>query len=213
LAARIPEAQPPFPGDVQERLEAMMPKGVAPLLLFTTLARDPRLFKRFLAGSLLDKGNLSLRHREIVIDRITALSRSEYEWGVHVAFFAERAGLDEAQVASTAQSGAADPVWNDQERALLTACDQLHATCDIDDKAWSDIRRHFPEEAILEILMLAGSYRMVSYLTNALRLPLESFGRRFPQKAGVEPGRNATFSIFRRAPVAMAFACLTWAAA
>lgn len=24
----------------------------------------------------------------------------------------------------------------------------------------------------------------------------------FPQKAGVEPGRNATFAIFRRAPVA-----------
>lgn len=173
LAARIPEAQPPFPGDVQQRLEAMMPKGVAPLLLFTTLARDPRLFKRFLAGSLLDKGTLSLRHREIVIDRITALSRSEYEWGVHVAFFAERAGLDEAQIASTAQSGAADSVWSEPERALLTVCDQLHATCDIDDKAWNDIRRHFPEEAILEILMLAGSYRMVSYLTNALRLPLE----------------------------------------
>ena len=102
----------------------MMPKGVAPLRLFTTLARDQRLFKRFMAGSLLDKGNLSLRHREIVIDRITALSRSEYEWGVHVAFFAERAGLDEAQVSSTAQAGAADPVWSEPERALLTVCDR-----------------------------------------------------------------------------------------
>jgi alkylhydroperoxidase family enzyme len=180
LAARIPEAQPPYPGDVQERLEAMMPKGVAPLRLFTTLARDQRLFKRFMAGSLLDKGNLSLRNREIVINRITALSHSEYEWGVHVAFFAERAGLNEAQVSSTAQAGAADPVWSEPERALLTVCDQLHATCDIDDDAWTAIRAHFSEEAILEILMLAGSYRMVSYLTNALRLPCESFARSFP---------------------------------
>ena len=162
----------------------MMPKGVAPLLLFTTLARDRRLFKRFLAGSLLDKGNLSLRHREIVIDRITALCGSEYEWGVHVAFFAERAGPDEAEISSTAQSGPADPVWAEPERALLTVCDQLHAACDIDDKAWKDIRTHFSEEAILEILMLAGAYRMVSYLTNALRLPLESFGRRFPAEGG-----------------------------
>jgi len=189
LAARIPEAQPPYPGDVQQRLEAMTPKGVAPLRLFTTLARDQRLFKRFMAGSLLDKGNLSLRHREIVIDRITALSRSEYEWGVHVAFFAERAGLDEAEVASTAQSGAADPLWGEPERALLTVCDQLHATCDIDDQAWSAIRAHFSEEAILEILMLAGLYHMVSYLTNALRLPLESFGRRFPAEAA-SPGNS-----------------------
>ena len=214
MAARIPEAQPPFPGDVQQRLEAMMPKGVAPLLLFTTLARDPRLFKRFLAGSLLDKGTLSLRHREIVIDRITALSRSEYEWGVHVAFFAERAGLDEAQIASTAQSGAADSVWSEPERALLTVCDQLHATCDIDDKAWNDIRRHFPEEAILEILMLAGSYRMVSYLTNALRLPLEIVRPAFsPRRRVLSPDVTQPSRSSAARPWPMAFACLTWAAA
>ncbi len=183
MPARISEAQPPFAPDIQERLDAIMPKGVAPLVLFTTLARDRRLFNRFMAGSLLDKGNLSLRHREIVIDRITALCGSEYEWGVHVALFAKRAELDEAQVASTAQSGAADPVWSEAERALLTVCDQLHNTCDIDDEAWRAIRAYFSEEAVLEILMLAGSYRMVSYLTNALRLPREGFGRRFPAEA------------------------------
>ncbi len=119
------------------------------------------------------------RQRRIVIDRITALSGSEYEWGVHVAV-AKRAELDEAQVASTAQSAAADPVWSEAERALLTVCDQLHNICDIDDEAWRAIRAYVSEEAVLEILMLAGSYRMVSYLTNALRLPREAFGRRFP---------------------------------
>jgi hypothetical protein len=30
-------------------------------------------------------------------------------------------------------------------------------------------------------VMLAGRYRMVSYLTNALRLPLESYAARFPR--------------------------------
>ena len=29
--------------------------------------------------------------------------------------------------------------------------------------------------------MLCGLYRMVAYLTNALRLPLEPFARRFPE--------------------------------
>jgi len=180
LAARIPEATPPFSEQIQQRLDAIMPKGAPPLRLFTTLARDERLFQRFMAGGLLDRGHLELRQREIVIDRITALSGSEYEWGVHIAFFAERAGLDEAQVASTANAGAADPLWDARDRALLTACDRLHLTCDIDDEAWSALRAHFSEEAILEILMLAGFYRTVAYLTNALRLPLESYARRFP---------------------------------
>jgi alkylhydroperoxidase family enzyme len=158
-----------------------MPKGIPPLRLFTTLARDRRLFERFMAGGLIDRGHLTLRQREIVIDRITALSGSEYEWGVHVALFAERAGLDAAQIASLAGGGPADAVWNAEDRLLLAACDQLHRTCDLDDAAWQPLRGLFSEEAILEILMLAGYYRMVSYLTNALRLPPEPYGARLPR--------------------------------
>ncbi len=41
-------------------------------------------------------------------------------------------------------------------------------------------RAQFSEEAILELLLLAGFYRTVSYLTNALRLPLEPYAARFP---------------------------------
>lgn len=42
------------------------------------------------------------------------------------------------------------------------------------------MRAHFSEEAIIELLLLAGFYRTVSYLTNSLRLPLEPFAARFP---------------------------------
>jgi alkylhydroperoxidase family enzyme len=157
-----------------------MPKGVPPLVLFTTLARDKRLFGKFMAGGLLDPGHLTLRQREIVIDRITALCGSEYEWGVHIAFFAKRAGLNGSQIASTVSRGKDDAVWSDDERALLAACDQLHETCDIDDETWAQLRRHFSPEALLEVMMLAGFYRTVSYMTNALRLPLETFAVRFP---------------------------------
>lgn len=180
MTARVAPADPPYPSEIQERLDRLMPEGVAPLRLFTTLARDHRLFQRFMAGGLIDRGHLTLRQREIVIDRITALSRSEYEWGVHIALFAERAGFDAAQTASLARGGPADPVWSDEDRVLLNACDQLHRDCDIDDDIWQALRKLFTEEAVLEILMLAGYYRMVSYLTNALRLPPEPYGARFP---------------------------------
>ena len=70
-----------------------MPPGVPPLVLFRTMARSPRVFAKMFAGGLLDKGPLSLRQREIVIDRTTARLGCEYEWGVHIAFFAERVGF------------------------------------------------------------------------------------------------------------------------
>lgn len=182
MSARISSAQPPFAPDIQTTFDRIMPEGVSPLLFFTTLARDERLFQKLLNASLLDKGHLTIRQREIVIDRITALSRAEYEWGVHVAFFAKRAGLDEAMVHSLVHGNAADPCWSPEDRLLIRACDQLHAVSDIDDALWAELRVHFSEMAIVEVLMVAGFYKTVSYLVNVLRLPLESYAARFPDK-------------------------------
>jgi hypothetical protein len=140
----------------QAFLDRIMPPGVPPLVLFTTLARDARLFERFRGGGLLDKGHLTLRQREIVIDRVTAQCRSEYEWGVH-----ERVGLDNAMQRSLALDSD-DPCWSSAERALIRACDELHATADLSDEAWGDLRRHLTEMAVVEVVMLAGFYRTVS---------------------------------------------------
>ena len=159
-----------------------MPPGVPPLALFTTLARDARLFERLRGGALLDKGHLTLRQREVVISRVTARSGSEYEWGVHVAFFGKTAGLNATMLSSLVNGGADDTCWSSEDRLLIRACDQLHATSDIDDPLWSAMAAEFSDMALVEILMLAGFYRAVSYLTNALRLPLESYAAQFPRR-------------------------------
>jgi alkylhydroperoxidase family enzyme len=190
MSARIGPAAPPFSDEIKAALDRIMPPGVPPLSLFVTLARDPRLFRRFQGGALLDKGNLTLRQREVVIDRVTALSGSEYEWGVHVAFFAQKAGLDAAMVESLVNGGPDDPCWSLEDRLLIRACDQLHAGSDIDDTLWAEMSASFSEMALVEVLMLAGFYRTVSYLTNALRLPPESYGARFPGASGNFLGRT-----------------------
>jgi alkylhydroperoxidase family enzyme len=180
MSARIAAAAPPYPEPVRERLARTMPPGREPLALFTTLARDARLFERLFAGGLLDRGHLTLRQREIVIDRTTALCRAEYEWGVHVAFFGDRVGLTEVQRHSLVHGGADDACWSEEESLLVRLCEELHATADVSDALWTALRRHHDEAAMLELLMLAGGYHTVSYLTNALRLPLEAYGARFP---------------------------------
>jgi alkylhydroperoxidase family enzyme len=177
---RIAPAEPPYAAEVQARLDTLMPPGVAPLLLFRVLARDQRLFERFMGGGLLDKGHLTLRQREIVIHRVTARCGAEYEWGVHAAFFARRAGLDAEQLRSTVHGGPGDACWAPPDALLIRLCDALHAECTVDDALWSELRTAFSEEAILELLLLAGFYRTVSYLGNALHLPLERFAARFP---------------------------------
>jgi alkylhydroperoxidase family enzyme len=183
MPVRVEPARVPFAPDIAETIDQAM-RGRPPLHLFATIARDPRLARKFFAGSLLDKGNLSLRQREAVIDRTTALCRSEYEWGVHVAVYAEKAGLTQEQIRSTATGSGDDACWSEEDRLLIRLCDTLHQSCDIDDELWLALRNAFSENAIIELLMLAGFYRTVSYLTNGLRLPLEGMGARFPESGG-----------------------------
>jgi alkylhydroperoxidase family enzyme len=178
-APRIAPASEPYPPEVQARFDALMPPGVAPLVLFRVLARDLRLFQRFMGAGLLDKGHLTLRQREIAIHRVSARCGSQYEWGVHAAIFAGRAGLDPEQLRSTVHGGSADACWTPEEALLIRFCDALHADCTVGDALWDDLRAAFSEEAILELLLLAGFYRTVSYLTNALRLPPEPFAARW----------------------------------
>ena len=179
MTARIPPAVPPFAPEIQALLDRTM-RGKPPLVLFTTLARDPRLFVKFFSGGLLDRGHLALRQREIVIHRTCALCRSEYEFGVHAATFGARAGFDGAQLRSLVHGGGADACWSDDDRALLALCDALHATCTVDDALWQQLAHRFAPEAILELVMLAGFYRTVSYLTKTLQLPLEPDAAPFP---------------------------------
>jgi alkylhydroperoxidase family enzyme len=177
-SARVAPAPPPLSSDIQAAIDAIM-RGNPPLVLFTTLARDRRLFFKFFSSGMLDRGHLTIREREIVIDRVTAGCDAEYEWGVHVSAYAAKAELTEAQIASLTAGGPDDSCWADEERILIRLCDSLHDSCTVDDELWSDVARFHSEEAIIELLMLAGTYRTVSYLVNGLRLPLEPNARRF----------------------------------
>jgi alkylhydroperoxidase family enzyme len=177
-SGRIAPAPSPLPADIQQAIDAVM-RGNPPLLLFTTLARDRRLFFKFFSSGLLDRGHLTIRQREIVIDRVTAACGAEYEWGVHVSTFATRAALSEEQIASLTTGGPEDPCWDDADRVLIQLCDSLHRSCTVDDDLWARLSTYHSDEAILELLMLTGAYRTVSYLVNALRLPLEDGARTF----------------------------------
>ncbi len=177
-SARIEPATPPLADDVQAAIDAVM-RGNPPLLLFTTLARDRRLFGKFFAGGLLDRGHLTIRQREIVIDRVTARCGAEYEWGVHVTTYAERAGLDASQLAALTTGAADDPCWSDDDRLLVELSDSLLDRCDVDDELWARLSATYSPEAILELLMLVGFYRSVSGIVRALRLPLEPTAARF----------------------------------
>ena len=177
---RIAPAVPPYEPAITEALQRIMPPGLEPLVLFRTMARSPRVFTKMFAGGLVDKGPFSLRQREIVIDRTTARLGCEYEWGVHVALFAERAGFGPDEIAAVVKGPANASCWKADEQALLALVDDLVDRRTIGTATWQAVSAHFDEAQILEAITLVGYYHAISFLCNGLALPLESYGARFP---------------------------------
>ena len=179
---RIAPAEPPYEPQIAAELERIMPAGVPPLVLFRTLARSTRVFGKVFAGGLLD-GPFTLRQREIVIDRTTARLGCEYEWGVHVAFFAKRAGFTDEHVTATVTGPCDAACWTPDEQALVALVDDLIDRRAIADATWAALSTHFDEKQILEAIALVGFYHMISFLCRGLDLPMESYAPRFPATA------------------------------
>ncbi len=172
---RVAPVPQPYPPELQAVFDRIMPPGIPPLALFATLARVPRIWDRFRAGSLLDRGPVSIRHREIVIDRTCARCGCGYEWGVHIAFFAQRAALTPEQIRATMHGDSQDPSWTDEERLLIRLVDELHDSTNISDQLWAALAATFSVEQILELIALVGFYHAVSFFANGLRLAAEPY--------------------------------------
>ncbi|MGH0031977.1 MAG: carboxymuconolactone decarboxylase family protein [Myxococcota bacterium] len=180
MAPRIAPLDPPYAPEVQKLFDVVMPEGMEPLVLFRTLATHERIFPRFMRAGVLDRGPVEIRHRELVIHRTTARCGAEYEWGVHVSAFARPLGLSDAWIRATVRGDADDPVWSEPERALVRMCDALHDASTLPDALWRELRGHFSEEQLLELIYTAGMYHAVSFLANGLALANEPFAERFP---------------------------------
>lgn len=181
--SRIAPAEPPYPPAIAESLERIMPPELEPLVLFRTMAKSPRVFGKMFAGGLLDKGPLSLRQREIVIDRTTARLGCEYEWGVHIALFAGKVGFGETEIAATVSGSLDAACWTAEERALLSLVDDFVERRTLSDATWSALTKYFDEAQILEAIALIGYYHTISFLCRGLNLPLEAWSAHFPDPA------------------------------
>lgn len=177
VTPRIGALDPPHEPAVEAQLRRMMPPGVPPIALFRTVARNlpmAEAMTRWGSYELSRALSLSLREREIIIDRTCVRCGCEYEWGVHVAFFAEKARLGRDQIASLTHGGADDACWAaERDRLLIRAVDALCDRGDIDDTLWAALRDEFDERELLDLTMLCGWYHAISFTARAARVPLE----------------------------------------
>jgi alkylhydroperoxidase family enzyme len=139
--------------------------------LFATLARHPRLLKRWsqFGGLLLAGGTLSPRDREVLILRTAANCGADYEWGHHLVL-GRVAGLsDDEMTALAGPPATAEAV----DRALVRAADDLHVDGVISDDTWAVLADRFDEPQLIELCMVVGQYHLVAFTLRSLRIQPE----------------------------------------
>jgi alkylhydroperoxidase family enzyme len=137
-----------------------------------TMLRHPDLFARQmeLGLLLLSRGALTKRDRELAILRIGWLCQAPYEWGEHV-HIAKSVSISSEEI-ERVTVGSAAPGWNEHERAILRATEELHANAMISDATWSSLAQRLDHQQLIELPIVVGQYQTVAYYQNSLRLRL-----------------------------------------
>lgn len=171
--SRIEPLSRPYPEALRPALDRLTPDGGDTPMLFRTIGASPRAWEKFAAGSLLDKGPLPMRERELAIFRTAARCGSDYEWGMHAALFADRCGIEEAQLQALAAAKADEGGWGDADAALIATVDALIDRRALDDPEFSRLAAHFTSDQMLEIVQLVGFYQGVALIVGAFAIPAE----------------------------------------
>jgi 4-carboxymuconolactone decarboxylase len=183
---RISTVTDPTP-EVHELLDgsAVRGSGQAPLNIFATLANNPRVFRRFnqLGGTLLFRSSVPDREREIVILRVGWNARAVYEFGQHTVI-GKRAGLTDDEIAALA-ADAVPTGWSAEDLALVALADDLCGSDCVSDQTWAALASRWDQSQLVELLVLAGFYRLVSGFLNSAGVVLDAGIPGWPE--GVNP--------------------------
>lgn len=163
------EALAPFLGDGRDVTQS---QGRV-LHIFRTMVHSPKALTAFLAwgGYILSKRNsLSERDRELVILRVGYNCKSGYEFTQHTRI-GLASGLSEAEIEAI-KTGPEHADWNDQDRALLTATDDLTYDFFVTEETWAALS-FLSDKQKMDLVMTVGQYTQVSMMLNSFGVQLD----------------------------------------
>jgi 4-carboxymuconolactone decarboxylase len=122
---------------------------------------------------VLSRGVLDPILRELVVLRVSHRYSCAYEWHLHVQI-SKPLGIGEPQLKAV-KIGPDAAIWTELQRLCLRATDALCDRHDIDDELWAALSEHLNPKELIELLFLIGSYSLLAWVLNTVRMPLEDF--------------------------------------
>jgi 4-carboxymuconolactone decarboxylase len=109
---------------------------------------------------------LTPRDREIIVLRTAWTCGADMQWANH-SRIALGCGLEIEEIAAIPE-GAESAVWSEEEKNVLRAVDELHASCRIGDETWSHLSSRYDERQLVEFLFLVGAFRTLAYVMSGI---------------------------------------------
>jgi AhpD family alkylhydroperoxidase len=106
--------------------------------------------------------------RELVIMRVALLNGARYEADQHAAI-ARAEGLSGAQL-DELPAWSSSELFDPKQRAILAFTDAMTCEVRVHDSAFANVREHFDERSIVELVATVGAYNMVSRFLEALQI-------------------------------------------
>lgn len=118
------------------------------------------------------KTSLNAALREMIILRVSLLNGAEYQAKIHGASHALKAGLSAEQIAAL-DDWQNSALFSPAQRAALAWTDAMTRQIEVPDALHDELKRHFNDQAVTEITVLAGAYNMHTRVARALRIESE----------------------------------------
>ncbi|MGO9602417.1 MAG: carboxymuconolactone decarboxylase family protein [Candidatus Binataceae bacterium] len=142
---------------------------------WTTFALVPDLLlqARTTLGSLMAPGrNLPAPLRELAILRTGIVGDSRFEYSQHLKV-ARMVGVAEEKLQAI-KGWASSDKFTPAERAVMQATDEIVGRNIVEDETFAELKRHLPDEQILELFYVIGLWRMHGMIVRALHLEYDN---------------------------------------
>ncbi|MGI9228578.1 MAG: SMP-30/gluconolactonase/LRE family protein [Gammaproteobacteria bacterium] len=172
--------------------------------LFRTLMHHPELTAAYIpmGDRVFRAPEFPDQQRELIILRAAWLYQGRYEWSRHYDK-ALAAGWSPEDV-ERIKLGAAAPGWNELDRTLLKATDQLVRDAFIQDEVWATLREYYSVQDIMVMITLVTHYHWVAMMSKTLGVQPEKPVREFHPPTGGGGLKRETSVAFVEGPVARA---------
>ena len=176
----------PIEESIRRGAEVGIPANLARLNAFRILLHNPTAagaVSRLLV-TLLFQGSIDHRTRELVILRTGWRTASEYEFCQHVAV-ARQFGMTDEDILGVREPDACAS-YDERDRAVLRMTDELLDAAAVSDATWEALARSFDAGQLVELLVIAGNWRLFAGYLKSAGVPLDPDVPSWPE--GKKPG-------------------------